>query len=160
MQRIILLYSTDSHGRVVYTDVKLKMNRDTIVITDIPYVDRVAFSSREIHVGKKPEDLKTMRGTKPVAFVESVKDAMVEAVSRTDGEDIVVTGSAKLIKGVERWADIAVVKVMYHDDIMGKGLVSLNDKYWERKRLIVTELEREYIYERKRESSPQACHSL
>lgn len=148
MSTVTVLYATDCEGRVVHSTPGKWMNRHSFIITDHPFLERGVYSRNEINVNRKSIG-SDFAGSKPILFVESLRDAIKEALERSCGEEIIVTGSAALINKSLKYASYIRHTTLKDFEGSGKGLVSLSDNTWRRVQLINRENEKVTKYVRR-----------
>lgn len=148
MSTVTVLYATDCEGRVVHSTPGKWMNRHSFIITDHPFLERGVYSRNEINVNRKGIG-SDFAGSKPILFVESLRDAIKEALERSCGEEIIVTGSAALINKSLKYASYIRHTTLKDFEGSGKGLVSLSDNTWRRVQLINRENEKVTKYVRR-----------
>ena len=149
MSVITVVYSTDPSNRVV-PSVSLEWTKTwTFVITDRPFLKRSVFSRNEINVCTRKQVGKDFAGPKPILFVDSLRDAVKEALDRSCGEEIIVMGSSVLINKSLKYASYIQHTTLKDFEGSGKGLVSLSDDTWRRVQLINRENEKVTKYARR-----------
>ena len=149
MSTVTVLYATDCEGRVVHSTPSKWMNRHSFIITDHPFLERGVYSLNEINVNSKSIGSGFTR-LKPILFVESLRDAIKEALERSGGSDIYVLGSDILTNKALKYAK-HIIHTAYQGelDLVGKGTVTIRDDTWNRIRLINKEHERVTQYVRR-----------
>ena len=149
MSTVTVLYATDCEGRVVHSTPSKWMNRDSFIITDHPFLERGVYSHNEINVNSKSIGSGFTR-LKPILFVESLRDAIKEALERSDGSDIYVLGSDILTKKALKYAN-HIIHTTYQGelDLIGKGTVTIRDDKWKRVNLVNREHKRVTQYVRR-----------
>lgn len=149
MSTVTVLYATDCEGRVVHSTPSKWMNRHSFIITDHPFLERGVYSRNEINVNRKGIG-SDFAGSKPILFVESLRDAIKEALERSEGSDIYVLGSDVLTNKALKYAN-NIIHTAYQGelDLVGKGTVTIRDDTWNRIRLINKEHERVTQYVRR-----------
>lgn len=149
MSVITVVYSTDPSNRVVPSMPLEWAKTQTFVITDRPFLERSVFSRNEINVCTRKQIGKDFEGPKPILFLDSLRDAVKEALDRSCGEEIIVTGSATLINKSLKYASYVQHTILKDFEGSGKGLVSLSDNTWRRVQLINRENEKVTKYARR-----------
>ena len=149
MSTVTVLYATDCEGRVVHSTPSKWMNRDSFIITDHPFLERGVYSHNEINVNSKSIGSGFTR-LKPILFVESLRDAIKEALERSDGSDIYVLGSDILTNKALKYAN-HIIHTTYQGelDLIGKGTVTIRDDKWKRVNLVNREHKRVTQYVRR-----------
>ena len=149
MSTVTVLYATDCEGRVVHSTPSKWMNRHSFIITDHPFLERGVYSRNEINVNRKGIG-SDFAGSKPILFVESLRDAIKEALDRSDGSDIYVLGSDILTNKALKYAK-HIIHTAYQGELEleGKGTVTIRDDRWKRTGLINKEHERVTQYVRR-----------
>ncbi len=149
MSTVTVLYATDCEERVVHSTPSKWMNRHSFIITDHPFLERGVYSHNEINVNKKGIG-SDFAGSKPILFVESPRDAIKEALERSEGSDIYVLGSHALTNKALKYAN-NIIHTAYQGelDLVGKGTVTIRDDRWKRTGLVNKEREKVTKYERR-----------
>ncbi len=149
MSTVTVVYTTDRNGHVVHSTPGKWMNRHSFIITDHPFLERGVYSHNEINVSSKGVGSGFTR-SKPILFVESLRDAIKEALDRSDGSDIYVLGSDILTNKALKYANY-IIHTTYKGelDLVGKGTVTIRDDTWNRIRLVNKEHERVTQYVRR-----------
>ena len=149
MSTVSVLYATDCEGRVVHSTPGRWMDRHSFIITDHPFLERGVYSHNEINISSKGDGSGFTR-SKPILFVESLRDAIKEALERSEGSDIYVLGSDVLTNKALKYAN-NIIHTAYQGelDLVGKGTVTIRDDTWNRIRLINKEHERVTQYVRR-----------
>ncbi len=149
MSTVTVLYATDCEGRVVHSTPGKWMNRHSFIITDHPFLERGVYSRNEINVSSKGVGSGFTR-SKPILFVESLRDAIKEALDRSDGSDIYVLGSDILTNKALKYAN-HIIHTAYQGELelKGSGTVMIRDDTWKRTGLINKGNERVTKYERR-----------
>ena len=149
MSIVTVVYTTDRKGRVVHSTPRGWMNRHSFIITDHPFLERGVYSHNEINISSKGVGSGFTK-SKPILFVESLRDAIKEALERSGGSDIYVLGSDILTNKALKYAK-HIIHTAYQGelDLVGKGTVTIRDDTWNRIRLINKEHERVTQYVRR-----------
>lgn len=149
MSTVTVVYTTDRNGRVVHSTPREWMDRHSFIITDHPFLERGVYSRNEINVNRKGIG-SDFAGSKPILFVESLRDAIKEALERSDGSDIYVLGSDILTNKALKYANY-IIHTTYQGelDLVGKGTVMIRDDRWKRTGLVNKEHERVTQYVRR-----------
>lgn len=117
MSTVTVLYATDCEGRVVHSTPGKWMNRHSFIITDHPFLERGVYSRNEINVNRKGIG-SDFAGSKPILFVESLRDAIKEALERSGGSDIYVLGSDILTNKALKYAK-HIIHTTYQVELQG-----------------------------------------
>ena len=149
MSLITVVYSTDSSNRVVPSVSLEWAKKQTFVITDHPFLQRSVFSKNEINVCKKNQIGEKFAGPKPILFVDSLRDAVKEALDRSGDEEIIVTGSVVIINKSLKYANYVRHTTIKDSEGIGEGLVLLSNDTWRRIQLINHGSEKVEKYERR-----------
>lgn len=149
MSVITVVYSTDPSNLVVPSMPLEWTKTETFVITDHPFLERSVFSRNEINVRTRKRVGNDFAGLKPILFVDSLRDAVKEALDRSCGEEIVVVGSSVLINKSLKYASYIQHTTIKDYDGRGKGHVTLSDDTWRRVQLINRENEKVTKYARR-----------
>ena len=136
MSIVTVVYTTDRKGRVVHSTPGEWKNRHSFIITDHPFLERGVYSRNEINVNRKGIG-SDFAGSKPILFVESLRDAIKEALERSGGSDIYVLGSDILTNKALKYAK-HIIHTAYQGelDLVGKGTVTIRDDTWNRISLV------------------------
>ena len=149
MSVITVVYSTDPSNRVVPSMPLEWVKTRTFVITDHPFLERSVFSRNEINVCTKKQIGKDFAGPKPILFVDSLRDAVKEALDRSGDEEIIVTGSVVLINKSLKYANYVRHTTIKDSEGIGEGMVLLSNDTWRRLQLINHGNEKVEKYERR-----------
>lgn len=149
MSTVTVVYITDRKGRVVHSTPGERKNVYNFIITDHPFLERGVYSLNEINVNKKGIG-SDFAGSKPILFVESLRDAIKEALERSEGSDIYVFGSHALTNKALKYAT-HIIHTTYQGELEleGKGTVTIRDDRWKRTGLVNKERERVTKYVRR-----------
>ena len=149
MSVITVVYSTDPSNRVVPSMLLEWAKTQTFVITDRPFLERSVFSRNEINVCIRKQIGKDFEGPKPILFLDSLRDAVKEALDRSSDEEIIVTGSVVLINKSLKYANYVRHTTIKDSEDIGEGLVLLSNDTWRRIQLINHGSEKVEKYERR-----------
>ena len=136
MSIVTVVYTTDRNGRVVHSTPGEWKNGHSFIITDHPFLERGVYSLNEINVNRKGIG-SDFAGSKPILFVESLRDAIKGALERSDGSDIYVLGSDTLTNKALKYAN-HIIHTAYQGELelKGSGTVMIRDDTWKRTGLI------------------------
>ena len=149
MSVITVVYSTDPSNRVAPSMPLEWAKTQTFVITDRPFLERSVFSGNEINVCIRKQVGKDFEGPKPILFLDSLRDAVKEALDRSGDEEIIVTGSVVLINKSLKYANYVRHTTIKDSEGIGEGLVLLSNDTWRRLQLINHGSEKVEKYERR-----------
>lgn len=148
MSLVTAVYTTDHHGQVLHTPVSGWKERSSLVITDLPFIERKVYSNREVNVCRKGGIGKDFPGKKPMLFVTDVREAVKESLERANDEYIFIVGSSDLINKALKYTNHVIHTHLKESEFHGRGRVELNPEVWTRVRLINKENEKVFQYVR------------
>lgn len=136
MSTVTVVYTTDSDGRFIHTELRGWRNVKNIIVSDHPFHERGFYSLNKIKANSKGVGNYTLE-LKPIVFVESLMGAISEALKRSEGRDIYVLGSHDITNEALKYADyITHITYKGEQELVGEGMVAIREDEWRRFELV------------------------